>query len=138
MNRVRDYGNFAVWFVGLGYMALWPLCSPDANGRPFGASLFCHDVAGVLNLLCNSEHPLRLPAGLQMLGLLSAVFVVLRLLVRAARRSRRAAVTPSVDISALLARLPATSPPPPCRKRPARPQHPVRPRSQFGLRGAPR
>lgn len=25
MNRVRNYISFAVWFVGLSYIALWPL-----------------------------------------------------------------------------------------------------------------
>jgi hypothetical protein len=29
MNRVWDYVGFAVWFVGLGYIVMWLLSSPD-------------------------------------------------------------------------------------------------------------
>ena len=43
MNRIKDYTGFATWFCGLGYIALWPLTSPDLGGKPFGASLLCRD-----------------------------------------------------------------------------------------------
>ena len=137
MNRVRDYIGFAIWFSGLGYVALWPVTSPDSDGKPFGASIVCHDVSlNVLDLLCNSAHPLQLPPSLHALGLLSTLTVALRLFCYAFKRSRRAIVTPAVDISALLARLPGRIPPP--RRKPARPPRPVKPRAQFGLRDAPR
>ncbi len=37
MNRVKDYVQFAVWFVGLGYMALWPLTAHDHGIAAQGA-----------------------------------------------------------------------------------------------------
>ncbi len=137
MSRIRDYSAFAIWFAGLGYMALWPISSLDAEGRPFGAALFCPDRAsGTLNLLCSSAHPLQLPPGLHALGCVSALFVAVRLLSRALRRSRRPANSLAIDLSTQLARLPQTAPPPRRRKPAPRPR-PVKPRAQFGLRGAP-
>ena len=138
MTRIREYIGFAIWFAGLGYLVLWPVASPDANGQPFGASLLCHDGAfGALNLLCNTARPLRLPPSLHVLGVLSALVVALRLLAFVFKRSRRDVVTPKVDISALLARLPpATSAPRP--RKPAAPLYPAKSRTQFGLRGVPR
>ena len=38
MNCVRDYISFAVWFVGLGYIVMWPLSMP-VGGDLFGAAL---------------------------------------------------------------------------------------------------
>jgi hypothetical protein len=138
MNRIKDYTGFAIWFAGLGYIALWPVTSPDLGGKPFGASIFCHDVSlSVLDLLCNSAHPLQLPASLHALGFLSAMIVTGRLLVFAFKRSRRVVVTPTVDISALLAHLPGTIPSL-RRRKPPRRHRPVKPRTQFGLRGMPR
>ena len=120
MNRIREYAGFAACFAGLGYVVLWPVSSAGFDGKPFGASLVCHDgSSGVLDMLCNSAHPLTLPPALHALGFLSAVFVTLRLLYCAIRRSRRATATPTVDISALLARLPGGHPPP--RRPPPRP-----------------
>lgn len=65
MNRVWDYIGFAVFFAGLGYIALW--------------------LAGPV------EH-LALPPGLHALGFAAAMFVPFRLIYSAARR-RRAAVS---------------------------------------------
>jgi len=36
MNRVWDYVFFAIWFVGLGYVALWLLGSPGHLMLPPG------------------------------------------------------------------------------------------------------
>lgn len=132
MDRVRDYTGFAVWFAGLGYIVLWPMTSPDFGGRPFGASIFCRENSrNLLDLLCNSAHTLRLPPALHVLGFLAAVFVAIRLLCFAVRRlrSRRAPGAAMVT-----ARLPAAVLPPPPRK-PAYTPRPVKPRTQFGLRG---
>ncbi len=41
MNRVKEYMQFAVWFVGLGYMALWPLTAHDNGIATLGAALIC-------------------------------------------------------------------------------------------------
>ena len=103
MNRIRDYIGFAVWFAGLGYIALWPLSSPDVGGKPFGASILCRDASlRVLDLLCRSTQPLQLPPGLHAarfaVGLRSSPS---RLLLRALKRSRRAAGARAADMSAL-------------------------------------
>ena len=138
MNRIKDYTGFAAWFTGLGYIALWPVTSPDLGGRPFGATIFCRDGAlELLDMLCNSPHPLRLPPALHMLGFLSAVFVAVRLLVYAVRRRRRAAAARAAKASALIVRLPATTQTP-VRRKPAPARRLVKPRAHFGLRGMPR
>lgn len=137
MNRIKDYTGFAAWFCGLGYIALWPVTSPDLGGPPFGASIFCRDGSlSLLDMLCNSAHALRLPPALHALGFLSAVFVTVRLLYYAVRRSRRANVCSPADGPALSTRIPATIYKPP-RRKPAPPLRRVKPRSHFGLRGSP-
>ncbi len=137
MNRIKDYTGFATWFAGLGYIALWPVTSPDLGGKPFGAFIFCRDGSlSVLDLLCNSSHSLLLPPPLHALGFLSAVFVTMRLLVYAVRRARRAAGRTAAEASARTAQMPVTIAPPPPPK-PARPLRPVKPRTHFGLRGMP-
>src|SRR5450631_4406544 len=64
MNRVWDYIGFAFWFAGLGYIVLWLFGSP--------------------------EH-LTLPPALRVIGVASAMFVPVRLLLRAVIRRRHAA-----------------------------------------------
>ena len=64
MNRVWDYIGFAVWFAGLGYIAMW--------------------LAGPV------DH-VTLPPALHALGVASAMFVPLRLVCRAVGRRRAAA-----------------------------------------------
>jgi hypothetical protein len=105
MNRVRDYIVFAVWFAGLGYIVMWLLRSPDL---------------------------LLLPPVLHAIGIASAMFVPLRLLLRVIRHRR--AATGAVRV--VSARKPATVLRPPWRK-PTHPLRPVKPRSHFGLRGMP-
>ena len=137
MNRIKDYIGFAIWFAGLGYIALWPVTSPDLGGKPFGASILCREASlRVLDLLCHSTLPLQLPPSLHALGLLSTGFVTVRLLLRALKRSRRAAGARAADMSALATRLPDAVAPP--RRKPLRVVRPVKPRTHFGLRGMPR
>jgi hypothetical protein len=38
MNRVKDYVQFAVRFVGLGYLALWPVTAHDNGIAALGAA----------------------------------------------------------------------------------------------------
>ena len=103
MNRVWDYIGFAVWFAGLGYIVLWLFGSP--------------------------EH-LILPPALHMIGVASAMFVPVRLFLRAVGRRRQAAAcaVPRRKPAAVLR---------PRRRKPACPLRPVKPRSHFGLRGMP-
>jgi hypothetical protein len=104
MNRVCDYLGFVVWFTGLGYIVLWLVGAP--------------------------EHRL-LPPALYGVGLLSATFVCVRLIVLAIRRWRVPVAAADAG-----ARAPATvlKPPP---SAPTRPLRTVKPRSHFGLRNAP-
>lgn len=131
MNRIKDYTGFAAWFVGLGYLVLWPITADEIGGVSFGASILCREGSSVwLGFLCNSTPALRLPPGLHALGFMSATYVSARFLVGAVKRSRR--VSPSVAPVARNA-----DPPPPSRK-PRPPLRYVKPRTQFGLRGVPR
>jgi hypothetical protein len=131
MNRLKDYAGFVGWFAGLGYIVLWPVTATELGGKPFGVSIFCHeDAPSLTDFLCHSAHPLELPPGLHALGFLSALFVTTRLLVHAVRRTRRA-VGKSADPGNLV----EFAPPPLRKPQPMRP--PIRPRTQFGLRGMP-
>jgi len=103
MNRVWDYAGFVVWFLGLGYIVLWLVGLP--------------------------EH--RLPPALHVVGLASATFVAVRLVLLAIVRWR----APMSVVRAGAAARPPTvvlkSPPP----KPAHPLPTVKPRNHFGLRG---
>ena len=114
MDRCKEYCGFAISFIGVGYIALWPLAG--YGGRLFGVWL----------------HPLTLPPALRTVGILSAIFVAMRLLLLAARRLRRQDAkpmgpAPEVDV-ALRA----------WRQKSLRHIPAVKPRSQFGLRGTER
>ncbi len=130
MNRIKDYGSFAAWFAGLGYIVLWPVTAADFGGKPFGASMFCRDSSlALLDLLCNSERLLKMPSGLHALGFMSAAFVTTRLLWSGIQRSRRGA---PVKLAPPLAGQMDVPPPP---RRPPPLRHTVKPRTHFGLRG---
>jgi hypothetical protein len=137
MNRLRDYVGFAVWFAGLGYMAIWPLSASGSGGALFGASVLCHAPAsfGVLAALCRAPHPLTLSPTLHVLGLLAAIAVVLRLACRALGCARRAR---AAGTNAARVRRIHASPMPPPRSEPLPPLPRVKPRNQFGLRGTSR
>jgi hypothetical protein len=128
MNRIKDYACFAACFAGLGYIVLWPITASELGSEPLGAAVFCRDgSAGVFGFLC--VDPLRMPAGLHVLGFMSAVFVTARGLAGAIRRSRGsvpAAIAPE-----------SADDVPPLRKLRAQPTK-LKPRSHFGLRGVPR
>jgi hypothetical protein len=103
MNRVWDYIGFAVWFAGLGYIALWAF-------RP--------------------SEQMMLSPGLHAAGTAAAIFVPVRLLMHAVSRRRLAAQNaPHPRVPDAVLRQP--------QRKPARPHRPVKPRSQFGLRGRP-
>ena len=115
MDRCKDYVRFAVWFAGLGYIALWLLTAHGIGGIGLGAAW-------------------TLPPALHVIGLLAAAYVVLRalsMLIRHWRARRAAAVVPAITPEFVSARLWS-----PRWKAPAGLQA-VKPRSHFGLRGAP-
>lgn len=130
MNRIKDYSGFAAWFLGLGYLVLWPITADEFGGVSFGTSILCREgSAEWLRHLCNSAPALRLPPGLHVLGFMSALYVAARVLADAVRRSRRA----SLPVTS--AALHADAPPP---RKPRPPLRYVKPRTQFGLRGVQR
>jgi hypothetical protein len=131
-NRVGDYCAFAVRFVGLGYLVLWPLASPD----PFGLARFCRSDAPYL--LCHWPHLLDLTPGLHLIGIFCAGALGVQLLLRGLARWRRTRAQRAQAAMALDARVPAA-----LLRRPRRPpfQAPlprIKSRSQFGLRAASR
>jgi hypothetical protein len=103
MNRVWDYIGFAVWFAGLGYIVMW--------------------------LFGSSDH-LVLSPGLHAIGVAAAMFVPVRLVLRAVGArwlAAQTAIRPRKPAAVL--RL--------SQRKPAYRHRPVKPRSQFGLRGVP-
>lgn len=142
MNRVRDYIQFAVWFVGLGYIVLWPLTARDNDIAKLSAYWACGDEPSEqVNWLCNPSHALHLSPGLHLVGLMSAICVIARVLMHRLCRSRRPpgaeATAPAIAsrIPMLLQR-PARAPQP-ARQEPRSPVRSVRSRKYFGLRGVP-
>lgn len=154
MNRVKDYTQFVIGFVGIGYMVLWPLTAHDNGVVAFGTALVCRGrAAGWIAMACDQSHGLRLSPGLHVLGLASAACVMIRLVSRQWRRRRDAAAAAPHDPSQ------AGQTTPPCAacadamtrgpvdrvaaalRRSITPPRPspraVRPRRDFGLRGAP-
>ncbi len=127
MKLVRDYLGFAVWFAGIGYIALWPLAE-GVNGVPFGGLYVCR--AGILSFLCDFDPPLTLPPALHVLGALSATVVIGQLAYRMLRRLRRPAGTGTVAPHLYM---PAAIDPR-ARRSTLRVPRQVKPRSQFGLR----
>ena len=130
MNRARDYINFAVKFVGFGYIVLWPLSVANTSGDVFGAAFVCGGRLGAaVSHLCGLPHPFRLSLGLHVVG---ALFAALAL--RARRKPREdAAPSAAVPVAVVKPRKARfhLRPPPTPRKL-------GRPRQEFGLRGVPR
>lgn len=142
MNRIRDYLNFSISFSGLGYIGMWPLSTPDAHGRLFGADLICRDDGFVLlDVVCGLPHPLQMSPALHLLGLSAAAYVAVRLSWRALRAALRARGRPRssvpLDAAQVAARLPAVMAPLSAPKPPPQLSNlpPVRSRAPFGLRG---
>ena len=128
MNRVCDYCGFIVRFLGVGYLAVWPLAEPG----PLAAAGVC-DGAHVLDGLCRLPHLMPLPPGLHAVGLVCALFVALWLLLRPLARWRRRRTQ---DAVAFAARVPAVTRP--AQQKPFFPRATVQPRNEFGLRGRSR
>ena len=134
MDRVRDYTGFVLWLLGAGYIVLWPLTSFGKSGGPLAGGLICaHEP---LRLLCRLPHPLTLPPGLQLLGVVSAAWVCWRLIMQAVKRLRRARTKRMAAAAMLGVRLPAALQRPP-RCLPPGSVRPIKPRNHFGLRNPP-
>jgi hypothetical protein len=136
VNRFKGYLGFAVWFVGLGYVALWPLAASGYGGTLFGASLLCGGSdthlfgANVLAMLCHVKHPLTLPPTLHVMGFSATIVAGLRFIYRTLYRYRRARAVamaaPSVELPTAMVR----------RQPPLRLPRRFPPRRHFGLRSA--
>ena len=120
MGRIRDYASFAAWFIGLGYIILWPLAAPHVDLE--AGSARCRDGHDLLRQLCEVASPARLPPLLHLLGLTAAIFVIVRLLLIALRAARKASDQQPAE-------------PPRRRRRPPRTVMRVKARDHFGLRG---
>jgi hypothetical protein len=129
VNRVRDYCGFAIRFVGLGYIVLWPVTAPASlmQSGPGRAS------APLWHYLCHGPHVFSLPPGLHLIGMVCVACLAVRMIMRPLARRRQGeqrAVMPAARLSAAVPRQP--------RHKPLGPHRTVKPRSQFGLRGMPR
>jgi hypothetical protein len=138
MNRAREYINFAVKFVGLGYIVLWPLSVTSTSGNVFGAALVCGSGPGAaVDPLCRLPHLFRLSLGLHVVGALFAVLAVLHLAVQAVRAAR--AQRKPNGVATTDSAFPVKRKQPRFRLRPLPPPRKFgRPRKEFGLRGVPR
>ena len=147
MNRVIEYIRFAVWFVGLGYIVMWPLTAHDNALVQLEASLVCGRTFGLKDLMCDPHAVLHLSPGLHLIGLLAAIGVVLRLLLRRFLRAPLPATGESPS-PALAVRMAATLERsfgrpsghafgPAFGQKPLPPLRTVKPRAHFGLRDAP-
>lgn len=141
MNRLKDHLCFAVQFVGLGYVVLWPVSTPAGGGGVFGASLLCaRGGAGRLDFVCSLPHPLQLGIGLHVAGALCAVAALLLLVVRGVGRARRrqvAAAVVSAEARPEAAAVPLRQKPRAYRRPMPPPRTLTEPRTHFGLRGVP-
>ena len=141
MNRLKDHLCFAVQFVGLGYVVLWPVSTPAGGGGVFGASLLCaRGGAGRLDFVCSLPHPLQLGIGLHVAGALCAVAALLLLVVRGVGRARRRQVDAAVvsdEARPAAAVVPLRQKPRAYRRPMPPPRKLTEPRTHFGLRGVP-
>ncbi len=131
MNRVQDYFGFAMWFLGLGYIALWPLTAHDDGVALLDMLSVCGRQSVIAELICASHGEMHLSPGLHLVGVLAVAGVILGLAGRPIRRWLRLRATARGRLGALVPRRYSNRRAPP-------PRRFVKPRSQFGLRGAPR
>jgi len=131
-NRVVDYCGFAVRFIGLGYLVLWPLARPD----PLGLAGLCRSGAlwRAARFLCHWPQFVTLTPGLHLLGILCVGWLAIWILWRQGVRFRRAHAARADAALALSTRIAVV----PGRPAFVAPLPKVKPRSQFGLRGGPR
>lgn len=116
MNRVGEYIRFAVCFSGVGYLVLWPLTAHGDGFAALGLSFVCGQPFALAEFVCGSRPALHLSPGLHLAGMMSSTCVLICLVLRPLRRWRGRAAG----------------------ERAPTPRRYVRPRSHFGLRGAPR
>ena len=81
MNRVKDYLQFAIRFVGLGYIVLWPLTAHDVGITALEAQVVCGGgFFGAPGMNCAASHSIQLSPGLHLLGLVAVICLVAQLL----------------------------------------------------------
>jgi len=148
MDRVKDYICFIVWFVGLSYVALWPMAVPDmvihwlSTGEPIARG--CGGLSiGSLRELCQVHAAAALSPGLHLIGMLAAFWVTARLMALLILMVTRVLLWRAVIDPLAPARFRAALRRPLMlltSRRWRRPQPPryVPPRREFGLRGPPR
>jgi len=148
MDRVKDYICFIVWFVGLSYVALWPMAVPDVVMSWLSPeeqlSRGCEGLSvASLREFCEVHAAAALSPGLHLIGMLAAFWVTARLMALLIRRLLLALLRhPALNrlsparFRAVL-RQPLALPTWP-RCRPAPPPRYVPPRREFGLRRPPR
>jgi hypothetical protein len=158
MSRVKDYISFAIWFVGLSYVAVWPMAvmesvaawlEPQARMSSACGGL----VVAPLQQLCLAHEAVALSPGLHLIGTLAAFWVTVRLMVLLVilplRRLLPVKAVPDKAQAVLaLARITSVlrnslapkflGPLPRLRSRPVPPRRYVPPRREFGLRGRSR
>jgi hypothetical protein len=135
VNRIREYFEFEVRFVGAGYLLLWPVLAHDNAFALLNMPIFCGEDAVVPSApLCDVLPVLQLPPGLHLIGLVSAGYVVFTFALRLPRLLRRFRREPAdVDAAQPPALPPAAAQ---LRREELLTLGPVRPRKTFGLRGA--
>ncbi len=83
MNRVKDYISFAIWFVGLSYVALWPMVVPDSIAAWLAPQARIPACGGLLiaplQELCVAHSVVALSPGLHLIGTMAAFWVTARL-----------------------------------------------------------
>jgi hypothetical protein len=148
MDRVKDYICFAVWFIGLSYVALWPMAVPDSVVTwltpQAPAPRACGGlVVASLQELCRAHETVALSPGLHAIGMLAAFWVTARLMLLLLLRLARLLVPRAVQDLLSPARMhvvlrrPLTLLMRHRSRQPASPRYVPR-RREFGLRGPSR
>lgn len=148
MDRLKDYISFAIWFVGLSYVALWPMVVPDSIAAWLAPQARIPACGGLLiaplQELCVAHEVVALSPGLHLIGTMAAFWVTARLMLLVLLLTLRRLLpflSPANPYDALsrarLALRQILTPLIGRRSRPSPPRY-VAPRREFGMRGRSR